>query len=40
LEKIKKNTYGRCEKCEQEIEEKLLKIQPETKLCLKCKKEN
>ena len=38
LEKIKKNTYGRCEKCEQEIEEKILKACPETKLCLKCKK--
>ena len=38
LEKIKKNTYARCEKCEQEIEIKLLKIYPETELCLKCKK--
>ena len=38
LEKIKKNTYTRCEKCKRKIEEKLLKIQPETKFCLKCKK--
>lgn len=37
LEKIKNNKYGKCEKCEQQIEEKLLEIYPETKLCLKCK---
>lgn len=37
LEKIKKNTYGKCEKCKNEIKENLLKICPETKLCQDCK---
>jgi RNA polymerase-binding transcription factor DksA len=37
LEKIENNKYGKCEKCNKEIEEKLLEAQPETKLCLKCK---
>lgn len=40
LEKIKNNHYGKCEKCKQEIEEKLLEALPETKLCLKCKNFN
>jgi len=39
LEKIKKNTYGRCEKCQKEIEEKRLKVVPEARLCLKCSQE-
>ncbi len=38
LEKIKKNKYGKCEKCEKEIEEKRLKLIPETKFCNNCKK--
>lgn len=38
LEKIKKGEYGMCEKCGKKIEEKRLKISPEARLCLKCKK--
>jgi len=38
LERIKKGKYGMCEKCGKEIEEKRLKISPEARLCLKCKK--
>lgn len=42
LEKIKHPRrghlkYGICEKCGKEIEEKRLKICPETRYCLKCK---
>lgn len=37
LEKIKKGkTYGICENCGKKIEEKRLKIIPETKFCSKC----
>lgn len=38
LEKIKKRKYGRCEKCRKEIEIERLKVYPEAKFCLKCKK--
>jgi len=38
LEKIKKGGYGICEKCQKEIEEKRLKVYPEAKNCLNCKK--
>ena len=38
LEKIKKGKYGKCEKCGKEIDEKRLKIYPEARFCLKCKK--
>ncbi len=38
LEKIKKNKYGKCESCEKEIEQKRLKLIPETKFCNECKK--
>lgn len=38
LEKIEKGKYGICEKCGKEIETERLKIYPEAKLCLKCKK--
>jgi len=38
LEKIKKGRYGICEKCMKEIDEKRLKIYPEARFCLKCKK--
>jgi len=38
LEKIKKGNYGICEKCGKEIDEKRLKIYPEARFCLKCKK--
>ena len=37
LDKIKKNKYGICEKCEKEIELNRLKLIPETKFCNKCK---
>lgn len=37
LEKITKGTYGRCEKCQKEIEFELLKINPESRLCRDCK---
>lgn len=38
LEKIEKGQYGRCEKCGKEIAEDRLKVSPEARLCLKCKK--
>lgn len=38
LEKIKKGKYGRCEKCGKEIPEERLKVSPEARFCLKCKK--
>jgi len=49
LEKIKKGKprtkkglvrgkYGICERCGKEIDEKRLKISPEARFCLKCKK--
>jgi len=38
LEKIKKGTYGICEKCKKPIDKKRLKICPEAKFCKKCLK--
>jgi len=38
LEKIEKGRYGNCEKCGKEIDEKRLKISPEARFCLRCKK--
>ncbi len=38
LEKIEKSKYGNCEKCGKEIDEKRLKISPEARFCLNCKK--
>jgi len=38
LEKIKKGKYGICEKCGKEIAEQRLKIYPEARFCLKCKR--
>lgn len=38
LEKIKKGTYGICEKCKKQIPLKRLKIYPEASLCLDCGK--
>jgi DnaK suppressor protein len=38
LEKIKKGEYGICENCGKKIAEQRLKISPEARLCLKCKK--
>lgn len=37
LEKIEKGEYGKCEKCQKEIEEERLKVIPETKTCTSCK---
>jgi len=38
LEKIKKGQYGICEKCAKVIAEDRLKVSPEARYCLKCKK--
>lgn len=38
LEKIKKRKYGKCEGCGKEIDKKRLKVYPEARFCLKCKK--
>ena len=37
LEKIKKGTYGKCEKCRKEISIDRLKLSPESRFCLDCK---
>ena len=36
LGKMKKGTYGKCEKCDKQIEEKRLLACPEAKLCMTC----
>lgn len=36
LEKIQNGTYGKCEKCEVNIEEERLKAFPAAKYCIKC----
>jgi len=38
LEKIKKGKYGICEECGKEIPEERLKVSPEFRFCLRCKK--
>lgn len=38
LKKIKKGKYGICEKCKKQIDTKRLKIFPEARFCMKCKK--
>ena len=38
LKKIKTDKYGVCEKCAKEISLERLKVSPETKLCIDCKK--
>jgi len=38
LEKIKKGKYGICEKCGKKIDKERLKVCPEAKFCLRCKK--
>ena len=41
LSKIQEGTYGICEKCGKEIEDKILEIAPESRYCETCKeKEN
>jgi len=37
LEKIKKNEYGKCEKCNKDIGVERLMVCPEARLCEKCK---
>lgn len=37
LQKIKKERYGICEKCERTISQKRLMASPEVRSCLKCK---
>lgn len=37
LEKMKKGTYGICEKCKKPIDIQRLKILPEVRICLTCK---
>ena len=36
LDKIKRNTYGICEECEESIEERRLEALPWVKLCITC----
>jgi len=38
LEKIKTGKYGICEKCGDKIPAERLKVSPEARFCLKCKK--
>ena len=38
LGKIKTDKYGICEKCKKEISSERLKVSPEVKLCIDCKK--
>ena len=40
LEKIEKDEFGPCEKCDVEIGEKRLEAIPHTRLCLDCKAQN
>jgi RNA polymerase-binding transcription factor DksA len=37
LEKMKKNKYGKCEKCGKSVSPERLEACPEAKLCAKCK---
>jgi len=39
IEKIKKGTYGICEKCKKKIDLARLKVKPRAIYCLKCEKE-
>ena len=39
LEKIEEGSYGICEACGEEIEEKRLLARPEATLCIRCKRE-
>lgn len=39
LDRMKKNTYGICERCEEEIPYQRLKARPVTTLCIACKTE-
>lgn len=37
LDKLTRNEYGKCENCGKEISLELLKVNPESRLCKKCK---
>lgn len=39
LKKIADGSYGRCEKCSQEISRQRLEVVPYVRLCIACKKE-
>lgn len=39
LSKLKKGTYGICERCKKKIEPKRLEVKPQSIYCLKCEKE-
>ena len=39
LDKMNRGEYGKCEKCEKDIELEVLKASPESKLCKECKAE-
>lgn len=38
LKKIKDNSYGRCEDCQDEMDIKRLEAMPEARICLPCQK--
>lgn len=38
LERIEKGKYGKCEKCGKAIPKERLKVYPEARFCLKCRK--
>ena len=38
LDKIKNNTYGICEECEEKITEKRLEANPVARYCITCKR--
>ncbi len=37
LDKISEGTYGLCERCHNEIDDRVLEVVPESKLCQACK---
>lgn len=39
LEKIEKGTYGTCESCGKELSERMIEIDPESRLCRECKQD-
>jgi DnaK suppressor protein len=39
LEKIQKGEYGICEKCKKPIDASRLRVSPESRFCLRCKKQ-
>jgi len=38
LQKVEKGDYGKCELCSKEIEDEVLDVDPESRLCKECKK--